>query len=92
MRISFDLDGEQDREQDADEDEGVHEPRGPEEQCELHDALRFQEEERGAHQEEIDVRDHRTERTAADAYERCGREQHESESDEVAGGIDGSWR
>jgi hypothetical protein len=81
----FDLDGEQDREQDADEDEGIHEPRGPEEQCELHDALRFQEEECGAHHEEVEIRDHRTERTAAYTHERRGREQHKSERDEVAG-------
>ena len=65
------------------EDERVHEPRGPEEQCELYDALRLEEEERGAHEEEVGVAEHRAERPLPRCGSNLRMREHERERHEV---------
>ena len=65
-------DGNQHAHENPGEHERVDEPRRPEEQGELHDALRFEQQEGGAHEEQVHVPEHRPERTTdhANEYER----------------------
>ena len=61
------LDREPHAQQDAREDECVHEPRRSEEERELHDVLRLQKQERRAHEREIDVEPHPAEHARSSA-------------------------
>ena len=74
-------------EQDPGEHQRVHQPRGAEQERELHDVLRLEQQERRTHEEQVEVRAHLPERTTrpdAHGHDRC--QQHERERHEVAGG------
>ena len=88
-----DLDRGQDREQHAGEHERVDEPRRAEEQCELDDALRLEQQERGTHEEEVDVRAHPRERArpTSERHQRCDEDQRQRHQVE-AGNRCAPWR
>ena len=80
VRAPLDLDGEQDRQQDPGEHEGVHEPRGSEQQREADDVLRLEQQEGRTHEEEVDGAGHPPEGTAGDAH-RHRRDQEDERDD-----------
>ena len=76
-----DLDREQNGQEDAAEDQGVDDPRGSEQQRELHDALRLQEQERRAHEEDrVGTSLMWSDAAEADDRERRPEQQHDQET------------
>ena len=65
------------------EDKGVDEPCRPEQQGELHNALRLQQQECGAHAQQIEVGRHRPQGTARHAYDDQGKAEDEGDGNHV---------
>ena len=78
-----------DGDQDPDEDERVDVPGGAEEQGELHDVLRFEQQEGRPHEEQIDEAGHAPERSAGRPHDHEGEGEDEHQDGQVVAGDGG---